>query len=67
MNRSLHSFGEKNNGEFTIANISYFSKSGIRLGKILVNDVCFTKFAKVFPHQNFVLYGIIKLPTLTAW
>ena len=20
--------------------------------------ICFTKFAEVFPHQNFVLYGI---------
>ena len=57
MNRSFYSFGEKNVGEFTIANISYFSESGIWLGKILANHVCFAKFAKVFPCQNFALYG----------
>ena len=28
------SFGEENVGEFTIANISYFSEPGIWLGKI---------------------------------
>ena len=39
--------------------ISYFSESGIWLGKILVDDVQFAKFAKVFPHQNFALYGIM--------
>ena len=49
MNRSSLSFGEKNVGEFTIANISYFGEPGIWLGKILVNGICFTKFAKVFP------------------
>ena len=47
----------------TLANlqlyISHFSESGIWLGKILANDVPFAKFAKVFPHQNFALYGII--------
>ena len=46
----------------TLANlqlyISHFSESGIWLGKILANDVPFTKFAKVFPRQNFALYGI---------
>ena len=46
----------------TLANlqlyISHFSESGIWLGKILANDVPFAKFAKVFPHQNFALYGI---------
>ena len=45
----------------TLANlqlyISHFSESGIWLGKILANDVLFAKFAKVFPRQNFVLYG----------
>ena len=30
----------------------------IWLGKILVNGVQFAKFAKVFPRQNFALYGI---------
>ena len=31
------------------------------LGKILVNDIHFTKFVtKVFPHQNFVLYSLLK-------
>ena len=59
-NRSFYTFGEENVGELTIANniISYFSESGIWLGKILANDVQFAKFAKVFPRQNFALYGI---------
>ena len=59
-NRSFHTFGEENVGELTIANniISYFSESGIWLGKILANDVQFAKFTKVFPRQNFALYGI---------
>ena len=54
-NRSFQTFGEENVGELTIANniISYFSESGIWLGKILANDVQFAKFAKVFPRQNF--------------
>ena len=54
------SYGKENVGEFTIANISYFSESGIWLGKILVNGICFAKFTKVFLRQNFVLYDIIK-------
>ena len=49
-------FGEENVGKFTIANISYFSESGIWLGKILANGICYAKFAKVFPSQNFVLW-----------
>ena len=59
-NRSFQTFGEENVGKLTIANniISYFSESGIWLGKILANDVQFAKFAKVFPRQNFALYGI---------
>ena len=44
----LKSFGEENVGKFTIANIRYFSESGIWLGKILANGYCFAKFAKVF-------------------
>ena len=55
------SFGEKNVGEFTIANISYFSEPGIRWGKILANGVRFAIFAKVFPCQNFPQYGIVNL------
>ena len=47
VNRSFYSFGEEHFGEFTIATISYYSESGIWLGKILANDDCFTKFAKV--------------------
>ena len=47
-NRLFQGFGEENVGDFTIANVSYFSVSGIRLGKILVNDVQFAKFAKLF-------------------
>ena len=53
-NQLFQSFGKENFGEFTIATISYFSESGIWLGKILVNDIHLTKFAKFFPHQNFV-------------
>ena len=52
-NRSFQSFGEEYVGEFTIANVSYLSESQIWLGKILANDVCFAKFAKVFPSLNF--------------
>ena len=48
-NRSFHSFDKENVGEFTIANISYFSEHGIWLDKILANDVRFIKFSKVFP------------------
>ena len=51
-------FGEENVGEFTIATISYSSEPGIWLGKTLANDVRFAKFAKVFPHQSFALYGM---------
>ena len=40
------------NVKFTIANITYFSESGIWLGKILVND---DRFTKVFLHQDSVL------------
>ena len=50
-------FGKENVGEFTIATISYSSEPGIWLGKTLANDVRFAKFAKVFPHQSFALYG----------
>ena len=57
MNRSFQSFGEENVGKFTIVNVSYFSEPGIWLGKILANDVLFAKFTKVFPCQNFALYG----------
>ena len=38
-----------------LANINYFSESGIWLGKILANGVVFAKSAKVFPCQNFAL------------
>ena len=48
----------ENVGEFTIAYISYFSESGIWLGKILANGILFAKSAIIFPHQNFVLYSI---------
>ena len=58
-NRSFWRFGEKNVNKFTIANISQFSASGIWLGKVLENDVCFAKFAKVFPCHNFPLYGTL--------
>ena len=49
---------ERNNvDEFTIA-------IGIWLGKILVNDVHFAKFTKVFSCQNFALYSIISTAKL---
>ena len=48
----------ENVGKFTIANISYFSESGIWLGKILANDIRFANFVKVFPRQSFALYSI---------
>ena len=41
-----------NVGKFFKFNISYLYESGIWLGKILANDIC---FAKVFPRQNIVL------------
>ena len=41
-----------NVGKFFKFNISYLHESGIWLGKILANDIC---FAKVFPHHNIVL------------
>ena len=43
--------------------ISHFSESGIWVGKILANDVPFSKFPKVFPCQNFALYSIANLPS----
>ena len=57
-NRSLQTFGEEKRWRIANNIISYFSESGIWLGKILTNDVQFAKFAKVFPRQNFALYGI---------
>ena len=53
------SFGEENVGEFTIATISYYSESGIWLGKILVNDDCFAKFAKVLRYTVLCIIIII--------
>ena len=50
----LQSFVEEN-VKFTMANIGYFSESGIWLGEILVNSIHYAKFAKVFPHQNLML------------
>ena len=51
-----------NVGEFTMAN---FSESGIWLGKILVNDACFAKFAKVFPARvlHYMVVGLIYILT----
>ena len=59
------SFGEENVGEFTIANISYFSEPGIWLGKILANGVHFAKFSKVFPRQ-ILYYTITSLPPVVT-
>ena len=47
----------ENVDKFTIANISYFSESGIWLGKIFVNDIWFTKFTIVFCRQNIQIYS----------
>ena len=62
MNQPFQTFGEENVGKFTIANVSYFSESGIWLGKILAKDVRFVEFTKVLPRQNFTVNynGIIK-------
>ena len=65
-NQLFQSFGKENVGEFTIANVSYFSESRIWQDKILVNGVRFIKFAKVFPYQNFALYGTCVL-TIRTW
>ena len=59
VNRSFQSSGEENVGEFTIANISYFSESGIWLGKILVNDVRFAKFTKISP-AKILCYTVVQ-------
>ena len=60
VNKLFQSFDKENVGEFTIV-ISYFSN----LGKILANDIHFTKFTKVFPCQNFALYMVFHV-TSTA-
>ena len=61
VNRLFNSFGEENVGKFTIANISYFSESGIWLGKILVNGICLAKFTKISPTKIFALYSMYKI------
>ena len=53
------SFYEFRQGKYSLA--MYFSEPGIWLGKILANSIRFSKFAKVFPHQIFALYGIYDL------
>ena len=53
----LQSFDEENVDKYAIVNTSYLIECGIRLDKILANDIHFTKFATVFPCQNFALYG----------
>ena len=55
-NQSFQSFGKENVGEFTMANISYFSESGIWLGKILANYV---RFAKVSPPKFSAIWYIL--------
>ena len=57
-NQSFQSFGEGKCWQILIVYISYFSESGIWLGKILANGIPFAKSAKVFPRQNFALYGM---------
>jgi len=43
--------------------VKSFMKNGdkIWLGKILANDIQFTKFVQVFPHHNFVLLWYVKV------
>ena len=58
-NQSFQSFGEENVGEFTIANISYFSESRIwLLGKILANGFCVAKFAPKFSSAKILRYTV---------
>ena len=57
------SFGKENVGEFTTANISYFSEPGIWLGKILADGVHFARFAKVFP-TKILCYTVIRPTSL---
>ena len=48
------SFGKENVGKLAKASISYFNESGIWLGKMLVNNICFAKFTtRVFPTRIF--------------
>ena len=54
-NQSFQSFGEENIGEFKLL---IFIGSGVWLGKILANNIRFTKLANVFPHHCFALYGM---------
>ena len=60
------SFGKENVGEFTLANISYFSEPGIWLGKLLANGICFAKFAKVFPTKiwRYTVWCILAVKSL---
>ena len=52
----LMSFGKENVGKLAKASISYFNKSGIWLGKMLVNNICFAKFTtRVFPTEFFTM------------
>ena len=51
-------FGDENVGEYTIATISYYSESGIWLGKILANDNRFTKFTKVLRYTEGISYPL---------
>ena len=63
-NQSFQSFGEENIGEFNLLTNSSFIGSVIWQGKILTNYVRFAKFAKVFSHHRFALYGILSSSTL---
>ena len=56
-NRLFQSFGKENVGEFKLLTFSQLSRSGIWLGKIWANDVCFARFAKVSP-TNILCYMV---------
>ena len=42
---------------FTYAYLRSFGEFEIGPSKILTNEICFAEFIKVFPCQNFALYG----------
>ena len=60
MNQSFQSFGKEIVGEFTIANVSYFSEYGIWLGNIYWQMTFIYQIHQSFLHQNFAIYTIVK-------
>ena len=57
-NRLFQSVGKENFGRLLkYPTFSYCGESRVCEDKTLAKDIHFTKFAKAFPCQNFVLYG----------